>query len=264
MNDKDSEGNIYLNVNSNRNIKNSPKTKSKNITNRSSFLGKLAVVSSRKKSQISQNISQAVPTKKREDINEKKIVFGNRFEITPSRLLGKGSFGEIYIAQDIENNYNYCALKIENRTKNYFLKIEKSVLELTYELEGFPKLIMFNSQGENNYLAMELLGPNLSDLFEICKQRFTLQTTLLLGVQMIQRIQELHSKNFIHRDIKPENFLIGIGDKSKDLVKSSLDVSKKTNQALELNKENKEKAVRTKNLMNDLVGIADEFNEYNV
>lgn len=56
----------------------------------------------------------------------------------------------------------------------------------------------------------------------------------------------------------------GIGDKSKDLVKSSLDVSKKTNQALELNKENKEKAVRTKNLMNDLVGIADEFNEYNV
>lgn len=56
----------------------------------------------------------------------------------------------------------------------------------------------------------------------------------------------------------------GIGDKSKDLVKSSLDVSKKTNQALELNKENKEKAVRTKNLMNDLVGIADEFNEYSV
>ena len=47
MNDKDSEGNIYLNVNSNRNIKNSPKTKSKNTTNRSSFLGKLAVVSSR-------------------------------------------------------------------------------------------------------------------------------------------------------------------------------------------------------------------------
>lgn len=56
----------------------------------------------------------------------------------------------------------------------------------------------------------------------------------------------------------------GIGDKSKDLVKSSLGVSKKTNQALELNKDNKEKAVRTKNLMNDLVGIADEFNEYSV
>ena len=227
MNDKDSEGNIYLNVNSNRNIKNSPKTKNKNTTNRRSFLGKLAIISSRKKSQISQNISQAVPTKKREDINEKKIVFGNRFEITPSRLLGKGSFGEIYIAQDIENNYNYCALKIENRTKNYFLKIEKSVLELTYELEGFPKLIMFNSQGENNYLAMELLGPNLSDLFEICKQRFTLQTTLLLGVQMIQRIQELHSKNFIHRDIKPENFLIGIGDKSNLVYVIDFGLSKK-------------------------------------
>ena len=55
-----------------------------------------------------------------------------------------------------------------------------------------------------------------------------------------------------------------IGDKSKDLVISSSDVSKKTNRAVELNKENKEKAARTKNLMNDLVGIADEFNEYSV
>jgi hypothetical protein len=127
----------------------------------------------------------AIPTKKRDSYTEKKIIFGNRFEVNQSRLLGKGSFGEIYIAQDNQDNYNYCALKIENRTKNYFLKIEKNVLELTKDLIGFPKLITFNSQGESNYLAMELLGPNLSDLFEICDGHFTIQTTLLLGIQMI-------------------------------------------------------------------------------
>lgn len=87
-------------------------------------------------------------TKKREDNSEKKILFGNRFEVTESRLLGKGSFGEIYIAQDQEDNYKYCASKIENRTKNFFWKIEKNVLELATEVEGFPKLIMFNSQGK--------------------------------------------------------------------------------------------------------------------
>lgn len=190
--------------------KNSNLNKSKNLTSRNNNSNLVAV-----------------PTKKREGINEKKIIFGNRFEITPSRLLGKGSFGEIYIAQDIEDNYNYCALKIENRTKNFFLKIEKSVLELTYDLEGFPRLIMFNTQGENNYLAMELLGPNLSDLFEISKQRFTLQTTLLLGIQMISRIQDLHSKNYIHRDIKPENFLIGIGEKSNLVYVIDFGLSKK-------------------------------------
>ena len=60
----------------------------------------------------------AIPTKKRDSYAEKKIIFGNRFEVNQSRLLGKGSFGEIYIAQDNQDNYNYCALKIENRTKN--------------------------------------------------------------------------------------------------------------------------------------------------
>ena len=169
----------------------------------------------------------AIPTKKRDSYTEKKIIFGNRFEVNQSRLLGKGSFGEIYIAQDNQDNYNYCALKIENRTKNYFLKIEKNVLELTKDLIGFPKLITFNSQGESNYLAMELLGPNLSDLFEICDGDFTIQTTLLLGIQMIERIKNLHSKNYLHRDIKPENFLIGIGYQSNKVYMIDFGLSKK-------------------------------------
>jgi serine/threonine protein kinase len=169
----------------------------------------------------------AIPTKKRDSYSEKKILFGNRFEINQSRLLGKGSFGEIYIAQDNQDNYNYVALKIENRTKNYLLKIERNVLELTKDLVGFPQLITFNSQGESNYLAMELLGPNLSDLFEICDGHFTIQTTLLLGIQMIERIKSLHSKNYLHRDIKPENFLIGIGFQSNKVYIIDFGLSKK-------------------------------------
>jgi hypothetical protein len=43
--------------------------------------------------------------------NQKRIIFADRFEISPSRMLGKGSFGEIYIAIDrVEGGT--CALKL--------------------------------------------------------------------------------------------------------------------------------------------------------
>jgi len=76
-------------------------------------------------------------------------------------------------------------------------------------------------------MVIDLLGPNLSDLFEFCSQKFSLQTVLFIAIQMITRIQDLHSRNYIHRDIKPENFLIGVGKNSNTVYIIDFGLSKK-------------------------------------
>ena len=56
---------------------------------------------------------------------------------------------------------------------------------------------------------MELLGPNLKELFSKFENNFCLKTILMLAEQMITIIEFVHSKGIIHIDIKPSNFVIG-------------------------------------------------------
>ena len=58
-------------------------------------------------------------------------------------------------------------------------------------------------------MIMDLLGPSLQDLFESNQNRFDLETTLNIGIQIIKIIKDIHSQGILYRDVKPENFLIG-------------------------------------------------------
>lgn len=66
-----------------------------------------------------------------------------------------------------------------------------------------------------NYLVMSLQGRNLAELRRSqIKGNFSLRTTILLGIQMLDAIEAIHTVGFLHRDIKPSNFAMGLTDET--------------------------------------------------
>ncbi len=44
--------------------------------------------------------------------NEKRVIYNGRFEIQLNKLIGKGSFGEIFLATDLTTNINYALKRV--------------------------------------------------------------------------------------------------------------------------------------------------------
>ena len=141
-------------------------------------------------------------------LKENKIIFK---KYKPIKLIGKGAFSNIYSTIKLEDK-SVFAMKVQKKdSKNKMLEIEAYHL---YFLQGFgiPKLITFGCNKNYDILIESLLGKTLFEIFIKYKKPCDLINTCLIAIQLIERLEFIHSKNFIYRDVKPENFIIGIKD----------------------------------------------------
>ena len=144
------------------------------------------------------------------NVLKNKVIFG-KYKVS-SILLGRGSFGCVFQGTNIKTK-EIIALKFEQRNSDSNLLKQESIFLSILKGPGIPKIITFGRYYNFYVLIQEILGFNLLQIKYLIK-RYTIKDIGMMGIQMMNRIEYIHSKNIIHRDIKPENFTTGYNDLS--------------------------------------------------
>jgi len=152
---------------------------------------------------------------------------GDNYKIV--RSIGKGAFGTVYLTH--ANDGNYYASKVELRQESSRLIDEYKIYRLLNKRgfksgQGLPYIYSLIQTPKFNMMVMELLGSSLESLFTKSNKRFSLETVLLLAINIITLLERLHNAGFIHRDIKPANFLVGHGKNCDKLYLTDFGLSK--------------------------------------
>ena len=129
-----------------------------------------------------------------------------------NKILGKGSFGIVYLGTDIAND-KYVSLK----------KIPAEIMRDPQKIEALSNEILISSGVENENLVKILdlteINKDKYIVYEFCNggdlrrylryfKRFEEKYVQYFMKQVLNGLSELHSKRIIHHDIKPENVLV--------------------------------------------------------
>eukprot|EP01080_Neovahlkampfia_damariscottae_P002470 gene2470-3179_t len=165
-----------------------------------------------------QQSTQTLQNKKFQPALPQHTIIKEKWKI--ERLIGKGTFGEIYCATDVHSGKE-VAIKVElnDPTKN---DLKKEVIVLK-RLKDSPNVVKYIYSGRHierfNFMVMEKLDEDLEKIRKhTLNSKFSLSTTLKLGIQMLEGIESIHKIGYLHRDLKPSNFVIKRSEKGKIFV----------------------------------------------
>lgn len=129
-----------------------------------------------------------------------------------NKILGKGSFGTVYLGTDILKD-KYVSLK----------KIPSEIMKDPQKIEALSNEILISSSIENENLVKILDLTDINNekyiVYEFCNggdlrrylrffKTFNERSVQYFMTQVLTGLSELHSKKIIHHDIKPENVLV--------------------------------------------------------
>ena len=135
--------------------------------------------------------------------NNSESSLANKYEIL--NKINNGAFGSVFKGKHIRTG-EQVAIKLEPKIGINTLKNEAKIYQYLNKQTGFPRLKWYGTNSEYNYLVIDLLDCSLTKLVK-SNISLKIETIVLIGAQIIKRIETLHNKLLLHRDIKPDNIL---------------------------------------------------------
>jgi len=142
-------------------------------------------------------------------------VVAERYALT--KKIGSGSHGTVFQAED-KLTGKQLAVKLEYPGQQRLLKeyrLYKILLTAAANRSTksavpsrLPQIYWFGEAGMYKVLVMDMFGICLKKRFKHSGEGFSTRTSLLLGRQMIDCLEEVHASGVVHRDLKPQNFLL--------------------------------------------------------
>lgn len=130
--------------------------------------------------------------------------------------LGEGAFGKIFRGVNTNTDAE-VAIKVDKEEGGVLLRNEARIYRHLSGLVGIPTMRSFGVEGKFTYLVMDLLGNTLEDTRKLQGDAMSPRMVVLVGLQMLKRLEELHKKGIIHRDVKPDNFIFGVNEAKSTL-----------------------------------------------
>ena len=145
-------------------------------------------------------------------------------DLTLTKLLGKGSYGEVYLSKKKNSNKLFATKRInkavaDNKMRRYF-EYEVKILSILNH-PNIVKLEEVKKSQNNYYIVMEYVnGGELSKYLKKYKEKyqtkaFPEEIVQYLMKQILDALIYIHNLNIIHRDLKLENIMVGF-DSEKD------------------------------------------------